>query len=77
VLPSLLLHGKKLQLALAEAQKSGLFGLESEARLALGELEMKNNPGPGKANLAALRESTHTHGFELVARKASDLLSKN
>jgi tetratricopeptide (TPR) repeat protein len=63
---------RKLQAVLAEAEKSGLFGLKLEAQLALGEMEMKFGPAAtGRSELALLEKTAQTKGYRLIARKAA------
>ena len=65
----------KLSAAVAEARRLGYYQLECEARLALGELELKTSPGAGRAELDALQRDARERGFQLVARQAQGLLS--
>lgn len=65
----------RLQGVIATANRLGYYKLECEARLALGELEVKLNPSLGRRHLTALAKETRTHGFELLARQAADALS--
>jgi hypothetical protein len=59
---------------LAEATKRGFVGYQLEARLALGELEMKSRQtAAGRAHLTALEKEARTRGFLAVSRKAGVL----
>ena len=61
----------KLEAALAGATKSHMLFLQYEARLALGELEMKSGKAAiGRTHLTALQEEAGARGFGLIARKA-------
>ncbi len=63
---------KRLEATVAEAKKSGFFRQQLEARLALGETEMKSSQSAaGRAQLAALERDATAHGFGLIARKAA------
>lgn len=64
-----------LQTVIAAARKQGNYTLECAARLALGELELRYNPRIARVQLQALAKETHDRGFELVSRKATQLLS--
>jgi tetratricopeptide (TPR) repeat protein len=61
-----------LEGALLEATRSGLGGVQLDARLALGETEIQGgHPAEGRARLVALEAAAKTKGFGLVARKAA------
>jgi serine/threonine-protein kinase len=61
------------QEALTRARNLGLFRLQLEASLALGQIQMTGpNPNAGRARLHALEKSARAKGFELIARKAAD-----
>jgi serine/threonine protein kinase/tetratricopeptide (TPR) repeat protein/TolB-like protein len=63
---------KKLVTVLAEATKTGFVGDQLEARLALGEIEMKSGKtSAGRARLAALEKEAAKKDFLLIARKAA------
>jgi DNA-binding winged helix-turn-helix (wHTH) protein/tetratricopeptide (TPR) repeat protein len=64
-----------LHTVLAAARKQGNYTMECAARLALGELELRSNPPMARVQLEALAKETHDRGFELVSRKATQLLS--
>ena len=60
-----------LEGVLAEAKKYGYLNYEYQARLALGEIEIKVGKAvAGRARLAALRQDAIRAGFLLLARKA-------
>ena len=60
------------QEALTQARNLGLFRLQLEASLALGQIQMTGpNPDAGRARLQALEKSARAKGFELIARKAA------
>lgn len=61
-------HG--LRSLIANAKKLGYYTLECEARLILGELDVKSNPLLGRAELAALASETRSHGMEFLAHQA-------
>lgn len=62
---------KSLDAIRAEAAKLHLVDAEFEARLALGEIEMKSGKtSAGRAGLAALEQDATAKGFLLIARKA-------
>ncbi len=64
---------KALAAAQKEARSAGLVAIEFEARLALGEVEMKaDNTAAGRATLRALAQEAKAKGFNLIAAKASD-----
>jgi hypothetical protein len=59
--------------ALNRARSLGLFRLQLEASLALGQIEMaRPNPTTGRARLLVLEKSARAKGFELIARKAAN-----
>jgi hypothetical protein len=54
------------------ATKHGFVPEQLEARLALGEIEMKSGASDaGRARLAALEKDAQAKGFLLIARKAA------
>ncbi len=59
-----------LEATIAEAKKYGFVGYQLEARLALGEIEMKSGKPVAPARLAALEKDATAKGFLLIARKA-------
>jgi eukaryotic-like serine/threonine-protein kinase len=61
------------QEALTRARNLGLFRLQLEASLALGQIQRTEpNPAAGRARLQALEKSARAKGFELIARKAAN-----
>ncbi|MGA9130574.1 MAG: protein kinase [Candidatus Sulfotelmatobacter sp.] len=59
--------------ALTRARNLGLFRLQLEASLALGQIQMIGpNHAAGRARLLALEKSARAKGFELIARKAAN-----
>jgi DNA-binding winged helix-turn-helix (wHTH) protein/tetratricopeptide (TPR) repeat protein/TolB-like protein len=68
---------QQLRSTIATAKKLGYYLIECEARLALGEAELKPNPTSGRSQLETLEKETHERGLELLSRKARLLLSAN
>jgi hypothetical protein len=67
---------QRLDAVLAEARKHGYLIYEYQARLALGEAEMKSGKTTaGRTRLAALDQDATKTGFLLVARKAKKAAS--
>jgi len=63
---------RKLQSALAEAEKFGFFGLQLEARLAIGEIELQSGlTAAGRKSLTDLEKTALAKGYGLIARKAA------
>jgi tetratricopeptide (TPR) repeat protein/TolB-like protein/tRNA A-37 threonylcarbamoyl transferase component Bud32 len=63
---------KQATQALQLATKHGFVPEQLEARLALGEIEMKSGEADsGRARLAGLEKDAQTKGFLLIARKAA------
>jgi len=63
---------KRLASVLSKARERGYVGIELEARLAVGEIEMKAGPTPmAESHLGILERDTHDHGFGLIAQKAA------
>jgi hypothetical protein len=55
-----------------EARKFGFLGVELEARLAMGEIEMKSGlTEAGSKRLADLEKTAQAKGYGLIARKAA------
>jgi predicted negative regulator of RcsB-dependent stress response len=62
---------KSLQSILAQQTQLGDVPLQFEARLALGEIEVKSgNSASGRSRLTALENDANAKGFVLIARKA-------
>jgi serine/threonine protein kinase/tetratricopeptide (TPR) repeat protein len=60
-----------VQGALTQARNLGLFRLQLEASLALGEIQMqRNNHDMGRKRLVETEKTAHSRGFELIAQKA-------
>lgn len=66
---------KTLLSVLNEAGKAGFVPYRFEARLALGEIEMKSSNTEGRARLQVLQKDAKAKGFMLIARKASAALN--
>jgi serine/threonine protein kinase/tetratricopeptide (TPR) repeat protein len=63
---------KKLEATLSEAAKYGFVGSQLEARLALGEIDMRSGGlAAGGARLAALEKDAQAKGFLLIAHRAA------
>ena len=63
---------KILNVAIAGASKLGCIPSEYEARLALGEIEMKSGRfGAGREQLRQLEKDARAKGFRLLAKKAA------
>jgi hypothetical protein len=75
--PDLSKPRRKLEEASLTAQRLGYYGIECDARLALGELEMRLTPAAGRAHLRALANQAHQRGLDLVARQAGELQSSS
>ena len=64
-----------LESVLAEATQRRLVGLQLEARLALGEIELRaGSTEAGRARLEALQKEAEQRGYGLIARKAATAL---
>jgi tetratricopeptide (TPR) repeat protein len=66
---------RHLNSVIATAKRLGYYNFESEARLALGQLELKINSSLGRRQLQALAAETRNRGYELVARHAEEVMS--
>jgi hypothetical protein len=67
-----------LKEALARATKSGYVGCQLESRLALEEIELKSGKsGASHARLEQLQKEAKEKGFDLIARKAANLMAAN
>ena len=60
----------RLEAVLARANKHDFVRYQFEARLALGQLEVKSGTN-GRARLAELEKDARAKGFLLIARKAA------
>jgi DNA-binding winged helix-turn-helix (wHTH) protein/tetratricopeptide (TPR) repeat protein len=66
---------RRLHSVIATAKRLGYYNFECDARLALGQLELKMNSALGHKQLNALASETRGHGYELIARHAEDAIS--
>jgi tetratricopeptide (TPR) repeat protein len=66
---------RRLHSVITSAKRLGYYNMESEARLALGHLELKVNSSLGQKQLKTLALDTRSHGYELIARHAEDAVS--
>lgn len=66
---------RQLHAVIAVAGKLGYYNFESEARLALGDLELKTNSSLGRKHLTALASETRDRGLELLARQAEGAIT--
>ncbi|HLW54759.1 MAG TPA: tetratricopeptide repeat protein [Candidatus Angelobacter sp.] len=64
----------RLQEVIAKAHTLGYYLIEAEARLALGEVELRATPAAGRSHLAVLERQSHQRGMELISRKAAGLI---
>lgn len=66
---------RHLESVIATANRLGYYRLECEARLALGEIELKTISSLAQKHLKALASDTRNRGFELLARQAEGDMS--
>ncbi len=66
---------RKLRIVIQDSHRIGLFSVESEARLYLGELQLRMSQPTGRTELAALISQARGHGMELIARRAEKLIA--
>jgi DNA-binding winged helix-turn-helix (wHTH) protein/tetratricopeptide (TPR) repeat protein/TolB-like protein len=65
----------ELQAVLRTSARLGFYREQCEARLAFAEWQLHTNPAAARASLTALSKETHDRGFELLSRKAMELLA--
>jgi DNA-binding winged helix-turn-helix (wHTH) protein/tetratricopeptide (TPR) repeat protein len=68
---------QQLRTAAATSRKLGYYLLECEARLALGELEMKVDPAVGRGILSALETESRNRGLGLVASRSKAVIDRS
>ena len=68
-----------LKTAAVQAVKAGLVDIELEARLALGEVEMRSvaKGAAGRARLELLQKAASAKGFGLIARRADAAMRRS
>lgn len=66
---------REMRAILQTSQQLGLYTVECEARLVLGEAELRANSTSGHSQLETLEKETHERGLELLSRKAHLLAS--
>ena len=64
---------RKLLNALSTAHHLGYYGIECDTRLALAELEVRENSPSANNDLTQLARDAREHGLNLVSRKATTL----
>ncbi|MHB8524751.1 MAG: hypothetical protein ACYDD2_01150 [Candidatus Acidiferrales bacterium] len=64
---------RKLLNVLSTARQLGYYGIECDARLALGELDLRLDPPAARAHLSALARESRAHGLNLISHKAAIL----
>ena len=65
--------GKSLNALIAKAIKTACVPCQFEARLALGQIEMKSGRvAEGRAHLQALERDAQSADFALIARQAAE-----
>jgi hypothetical protein len=70
--PEQIRRERALESARPEASRYGYVGFELEARLRLGELELRSGKATaGRARLQQLQSDARNKGFLLIARKAN------
>src|SRR5262249_371608 len=65
---------QELKTTITTAGKLGYYTLQTQARLVLGEAQLKNNPSSGRALLNALASEAHGRGLTLLAHHAQEAL---
>ncbi|HSS95897.1 MAG TPA: hypothetical protein VLK33_02645, partial [Terriglobales bacterium] len=65
---------EQLRSTISTAKRLGYYRIECEARLVLGQFELKLNPSLGHKHLTDLAEETRSHGFELLAHEAENAI---
>lgn len=68
---------RRLQAVIATANRLGYYNIECQARLVLGDLEMKLNPSLGRKHLTILATETRRRGLELLARQADGAIASS
>jgi eukaryotic-like serine/threonine-protein kinase len=65
---------QKIRGVIQQAHRLGLYSMECEARLALGEVELKSTPTFARAELSGLASESRGRGLGLIAREAEAAL---
>jgi ATP/maltotriose-dependent transcriptional regulator MalT len=66
---------EQLHSTISTAKRLGYYKIEGEARLALGELELKLNSSLGRKHLTGLAAEARSHNLELLARQAENAIT--
>src|SRR5260370_39189207 len=66
----------QIRAVIQKSQQLGLYNINCEARLALGELEMQLNSSSGRAQLTSLAAEPRGRGRELIARQAAEAITR-
>jgi len=65
----------ELRSVIATAKKLGYYAIECEARILLGQLELKINSNLGLSQLNTVASDARRHGMELLARNAEQAIT--
>jgi len=65
---------KRLQSVVATANKLGYYNIEGQARLAIGELQLKTNSSLGQKQLKTLASESRGRGLGLLAHQAESAI---
>jgi len=71
----LTIAARQIRTVIQKSQQLGLYDINCEARLALGELELRLNFSSGRAQLTSLAAETRSRGLELIARQAEQAIT--
>jgi hypothetical protein len=67
---------RQIRAVIQKSQQLGLYNINCEARLVLGEMELQLNSSSGRAQLISPAAETRSRGLELIARQAEQAITR-
>ena len=72
----LTIAARQIRAVIQKSQQLGLYNINCEACLVLGEMELQLNSSSGRAQLISPAAETRSRGLELIARQAEQAITR-